>query len=203
MVMDKHDIYDRVTMVCAIGIILLCFSTCVKCQNVTTTPEPYDNMRWNGAGYFKTKAYLDAPDSLHLDWSNYIRTWDGKQFVVWGLFAATGVVHGMQQAYHADPYVFERKWGASEYGWWGSESWVRNYHGNDPDKPHKTELFGNFGRDVWHTTDRVHTVSLSLAISGTATRKHPIKYRIANAIIGMAVRSLFSNITYETLRHSK
>ena len=153
-------------------------------------------LRWNNHDYFKT----NAEKRKALNWSDYNESWDGKQFSIWGLLALSGIAHGMREAYHADPYVFEDGWNADQDGFWGSDAWKRNYHNNDPKQPHKPEYFANFGRDVWHTADEVDVFGLSLSSLGTGMRKQPWKYRAANFLIGMGIRTLFARVTYETLR---
>lgn len=153
-------------------------------------------LRWNNNDYFKTH----AEKRTALNWSDYNESWDGKQFTIWGIFAISGIAHGMREAYHSDPYVFETTWNADPDGFWGSDAWKRNYLNNDPSLPHKSELFANFGRDVWHTMDEVDVFGLSLSSLGTGMRKQPWKYRAANFIIGMGIRTLFARVTYETLR---
>lgn len=153
-------------------------------------------LRWNNHDYFK----VHAEKRKALNWSDYNESWDGKEFSIWGIFALSGVAHGMREAYHADPYIFEDSWNANPDGFWGSDAWKRNYHNNDPKQGHKAEYFANFGRDVWHTADEVDVFGLSLSSIGTGMRKQPWKYRLANFAIGMGIRTLFARVTYETLR---
>lgn len=150
---------------------------------------------WNSATYFK-----DRPKPKALDWSTYANTWDGVQITTWGAFALGGIMRGCREAYHAQPDVFERRFGAGKTSWWGSEQWKRNYRDNDPEQPHKSEILGNFGRDMWHTfggSDKMILISGSFIIGA---RKQPVKYRVANAVLAWAVHAAFSSVTYQTLR---
>lgn len=151
--------------------------------------------QWNNAAFFDGK-----PKAKALDWSDWCETWDYKQMTVWASFAVSGICAGAREAYHADPYVFERRFGAGETSFWGSDAWKRNYFEHNPEKPHKHQFFGNVGRDVWHTTHFVDTWCLAGGTFVIGGRKHPLKYRIANLALGMGVRWLFQNVTYESLR---
>lgn len=111
-----------------------------------------------------------------------------------------GIMQGCREAYHADPAVFERKFGAAPLSWWGSEQWKRNYQDNDPEKPHKTEIFGNVGRDMWHTFNAGRA---TLAIGATfviGVQKKPVKQRVIEVLIGAGLQALTGNITYNILR---
>lgn len=192
--MKNYKQSNTIAQACLIAAMLICAVQCAISQQVEWKPKPY-KLGWNNYGYFK-----QAPKEKFLNWQDYPLTWDGKQFATWGAFALSGIAAGVREAYHADPYIFERRWGAGETSFWGSDAWKRNYVGNDPENPHKHELLGNVGRDVWHTAHFVDTWCL---VGGTFTiglRKQPIKYRVANMALGMAARWLFQNITYETLR---
>lgn len=192
--MSKKKAYSNfVAQFCFVTIVLLCFGKCFG-QDVAWVSKPYKT-GWNNAAWFQAQ-----PKEKFLDWQNIGMSWDGKQLTAWGALALSGVAHGMREAYHADPYIFEDSWNANPDGFWGSDAWKRNYHNNDPKQGHKAEYFANFGRDVWHTADEVDVFGLSLSSIGTGMRKQPWKYRLANFAIGMGIRTLFARVTYETLR---
>lgn len=192
-----------VTALCVIAMLTIFGVTACNGQTAKQTPDPYGHFRWNGSGYFKTNDYLQAPDKRLFDWSSYTQTWDGKQLTIWGLFALSGVAHGIREAYHAQPNVFEKRNGVAPTSFWGSEAWKRNYQDNNPELPHKKELMGNIGRDVWHTADEFSTWPLVFGVIGTGARNHPLKYRLANGLIGMGARTLFAMLTYNTLRYTR
>jgi hypothetical protein len=175
----------------------------VTAEEKHTPPDNSQDFAWNNAPYFRSPDYLNSPDKRFFDWSNYVTTWDGKQAAVWGLFALSGVAHGIREAYHADPYIFERRNGVAPTSFWGSDAWKRNYIDNDPDKPHKHEMYGNVGRDVWHTFNQVDLIPLGTACITMGARRHPVKYKVANTIVGIGLRVLFANITYATLRNTR
>lgn len=149
---------------------------------------PFDNYKFFQAN--KPKSWKD--------FSSYPETWDGKQFMAWGLLFVSGISSGIREAYHADPYIFEKRWGVGENSFWGSDAWERNYNA---DGSHKSELFGNVGRDVWHTFGFVQKTTL---ISGSFTigarKNQPIKYRLINLLIGFGIQSASASITYQVLR---
>jgi len=147
-----------------------------------------------------SKAFNCAPKLKALDWSTYAKTWDGKLYLTWFAYAGAGVSHGMREAYHADPYCFEKKWGVGNESFWGSDAWKRNYQNNDPDQPHKHEFIGNVGRDIWHTAGAASKVVMFSATLGIGVRKQPIKYKILNALIGYGIQSAFATLTYNSLR---
>lgn len=76
------------------------------------------------------------------------------------LSAIGGVLMGLREALHADPHVFERIWKVGPVSFWGGEQWKTKYVDNDPSKKMKTQLFGNFGRDMWHTFDKLQRICL-------------------------------------------
>lgn len=199
--MNNRKLATIISQVCLILIITICALTCAFTQEVK--PDNSPDFAWNNARWFRSYDYIKQPDRKLFDWSNYPVTWDGKQAAVWGLFALSGVAHGIREAYHADPFLFERRNGVEPTSFWGSDAWKRNYVDNDPDKPHKHELYGNVGRDIWHTANMFDFVPLATASITMGARKHPTKYKIANTLIGVGLRTLFSTITYQTLRNTK
>lgn len=141
-------------------------------------------LRWDNSAYFKDKA--KAP---FLDWSDWSKTWDGKQIASWSLFLLSGVAHGIGEEYHKDTHIFERTYGVDPLSFWGSKAWMRNYYGNNPDNGHRPEWFGNVGRDVWHTANFVDSAPLILGtITITLRQKMPLKYRLANLGAGLIGR---------------
>lgn len=180
---------------------LILFSLSLAAQFETgrgpvTEPKSHGlTLKWNNAASFK-----DQPKPKFFNWKTYPKTLDGKQLSTWGVFVASGMMHGAREAYHAQPTVFETRFDVGSESFWGSEAWKRNYVDNDPDKAHKHEYFGNVGRDVWHTFG---FASNALLFSGTfiiGARKQPIKYRVANALLGWGARSLAASLTYNALR---
>lgn len=130
----------------------------------------------------------------------------GKKILVWTAFGLGGMVWGAREAYHADPYIFEKKWGVDPYSFWGSCQWERNYHGgrylNESGLPnaHKTEVFGNIGRDFWHTSGYV---SGAFVLTGTFTigaSKQKLKHKVFDMLIGTGCFFLVSSLTYNSLR---
>lgn len=88
--------------------------------------------------------------SLNLNAQYKITT---KKILIWTSFSVAGSIYGAREAYHKNKFVFEQKWGVDEYSFWGSKQWERNYIGNryltldGRVREHKSETFGNFGRD--------------------------------------------------------
>lgn len=195
--MKSKQFSTRVTAFCIIALALFVAVKCAAQIETVRGPitHPPHGIKWNQSAYFAT-----APKLKALDWSTYGKTVDGKQITTWALFAGAGVAFGMREAYHAQPTVFETRWGVGRKSFWGSEAWQRNYIGNTYPGRHKSELFGNVGRDFWHTAGATSKAFMFTATFSTAVRKHPMKYKIANALIGYGLQSLFSSLTYNALR---
>jgi len=168
-------------------------------QTQQREPEYWAKPRWNTAEFWQSPTYLQSPDKRFLDWANYTVSWDGKQWTLFAVAALSGIAHGMRERYHADPYIFEKRWGVSSTSFWGSDAWKRNYKNNDPEQAHKHEYLGNIGRDAWHTLDEVSLLCITTPITMTAFRKAPRKYRVANSIACLGVRTLFAFATYKSL----
>lgn len=185
--MKNYNYSNTIAQGCFIAFLLIVLAQCAFGQK----------LRWNNSNAFENQL-----KAKFMDWSGWSNTWDGKQITLWAAYAISGIAHGSREAYHAEPTVFESRFGAGQTSFWGSKAWVRNYIDNNPENPHKKELIGNFGRDFWHTAnivDFVPTVTVSVIIGA---RKIPVKYRVANVIAGVAVRTVFSFITYNSLRYN-
>lgn len=152
-------------------------------------------LEFNTSAYFKE----NRPKGF-FDWKSYPYAVDGKTYAQWGLFAVSGIMWGAREAYHAQPDVFEKRWGVSETSFWGSDAWRRNYWSNDPQAGHKPQWAGNVGRDIWHTFG---FGSKALLFGGTfsiSKRKQPLKYKIANLLVAALVQSAAASTTYQILR---
>ena len=193
----KNKVFSyKVVFGCIIAFALVLIGQCAFAQTVTIRRQDRGKiMRWNNAAYFK-----DTPKRGPFNWRDYPETWDGKQFVTWTLFAASGVMWGAREAYHADPYLFERVYGAGNESFWGSDAWKRNYLDNNPDNPHKSEWAGNVGRDMWHTFGFSSNAVLFSGTFAIGVRRQPVKYRALNLLLGIGTRSLFASLTYNSLR---
>jgi hypothetical protein len=118
-----------------------------------------------------------------------------KWFTAWDVvgYAAAGVggyTMGLREAFHADPTIFERRWGKAPTSFWGSEGWRRKYHDNDPTKGKKSELLGNANRDFWHLADKVQRGGLVLGLTIPLIQtKRPLGARLANAGVSMLIYS--------------
>lgn len=122
-----------------------------------------------------------------------------KKILIWSGFAVAGSIYGAREAYHSNPYCFEQKWGVDEYSFFGSRQWERNYVGNRYHSKaiHKDELFGNFGRDYWHTSGYV---SGALVLTGTfiiGGTKQKLKHKLLDLLIGSGCFIVSSNLTFK------
>jgi len=178
----------------------LIFALCSLSAQEAERRNEFAKWKWNSSKYWKSETYLSEPDKRFLDFGNYTVTWDGKQMTLFAVAAISGIAHGMRESYHADPYIFEKRWGVSSTSFFGSDAWKRNYYNNDPEQAHKPEWAGNFGRDVWHTFDEISLIGITAPVTMSAFRAQPKKYRVTNAIACVGVRTFFAFLTYKTLR---
>ena len=166
----------------------------------TTSNRNFSKLRWNQSDFWRSNQYLKNPDKRFLDWKNYANTLDVKQFTLFFISGLSGIAHGMREAYHADPYVFETGFGSKSESFFGSDAWKLNYFNNDPNLGHKSEIISNFGRDIWHTADKIDLVGITFPMTLTGLRSGPKKYRALNAGLCIVFRSGFSFLTYKFLR---
>lgn len=194
--MRKTENAYRVFLGCIVAAVIVLLAEYATAQTVEVRKSQRGPIvKWNNSAFFKDQPRLKA-----FDWKTYPETWDGKLFATWGLFAASGMLWGAREAYHADPYIFDRVYGVRTESFWGSDAWKRNYVDNDPEKPHKHEYFGNVGRDIWHTFGFSSNALLFSGAFAIGARKQPAKYRALNLILGIGARSLFASLTYNSLR---
>lgn len=192
--MKKRDISGFAIVALIIVLLAIVVNHC-PAQTVTHKRGTDGDFRWNNHAFFEKQ-----PKIKFKNWSTYPDSWDGKQFVTWGMFALSGVMWGAREAYHTDPYVFEKTYDVQSESFWGSDAWKRNYVGNNPDLPHKKEWFGNVGRDVWHTFGFASNAVLLSGSFAIGARRQPWKYKGANFVIALATRSLFASLTYNAFR---
>ena len=124
-----------------------------------------------------------------------------KKILIWTSFSVAGSMYGAREAYYANPLCFEQRWGVDKYSFFGSRQWERNYVGNryHPKAIHKDELFGNFGRDFWHTSGYV---SGGLVIGGTfiiGDSKQKLKHKVFDMLIGSLCAIGASSLTFNYL----
>lgn len=132
------------------------------------------------------------------DFSTYKFRGEGKR-AVWISYAVAGILHGGREAYHAEPSVFEKRFNAAPLSFFGSEQWKRNYYDRNPELPHKPNIW-NSARDYYHFS---HLASSTIWVGGAFTiglSKQPLKYKIADLLIGTLITSGTASLTYNILR---
>lgn len=176
--------------------ILVCLSLnaqpCTGCWGITSIPVLSDSDRV-ALHLYKS----ETPLKWH-DFKTYRFKGQGKR-AVWIGYVAAGILHGGREAYQADRTIFEKRLGVSPRSFFGSEQWVRQYRDNDPEQPHKSNLFNGF-RDYWHFSGATTKYILVAGAFTIGHSKQPIKYRVLDALIGFAAFSLTANLTYNALR---
>lgn len=118
----------------------------------------------------------------------------------YGCFAVAGWAHGWEDAYYADPYVFEKK------GWnrkfWRHNAWENNYFGDQyrnedgSINKHKPQIFNTF-RDVKHALSFIQ--SRTLMVGGVivfSQKNQNWKHRAIDFVIGSAVYSFTAQQAY-------
>lgn len=128
---------------------------------------------------------------------HYKITWEKAG--AWATFAASGALHGGREAYHADPYIFQKHFGGGAQSWWGPEQWKRQYRNNDPDQPHKWNGL-NAARDYWHFSHVAGQYSRDAAVFMIGNSRQPMKFKLLDLFIGFTISSTASWATYNYLR---
>lgn len=142
-------------------------------------------------------AILFAASAFSQKWQ-----FDKRKLTGYGMFAIAGAAHGLEDAYYADPHVFEKRLGAGKYSFLGSSAWERNYKGNryrNADGQTNRHRFNGFNtfRDVKHFLG--FTQSRSLMLGGSivfSTKNQKFKHYLIDFIISSAVYSLASQQAY-------
>jgi len=164
---------------------------CHGCWGITSIPVLSDSDR----------VALRLHPSEKLKWYSF-KTYKfkgQKKQWVWGGYLIAGILHGGREAYHAEPTVFEKRFGVSSTSWFGSEQWRRNYVDLDPTKKHKPNVFNTF-RDYYHFSSTAHTTILVSGAVIIGTSKQPVKYKVVDTLIAIGLRSAAASLTYNILR---
>ena len=182
-------------LLCILALFFLCNlsaqNPCTGCWGTTSIPVLSDIDR--------AALRLSSPEKMKwYDFSTYKFKGEGKR-AVWVSYAVAGILHGGREAYHAEPTVFEKRFGVSSTSWFGSEQWRRNYVDLDPSKKHKPNAFNTF-RDYYHFSSTAHTTILVSGAVLIGTSKQPIKYKVVDALIAIGLRSAAASLTYNMLR---
>lgn len=179
-----------------LAFILVCLSLnaqpCTGCWGINSIPALSDSDRV-ALRLYKSEAPLKWYSFRTYKFKGQKKQW------VWGGYLIAGVFHGGREAYHAEPNVFEKRFGVSSTSWFGSEQWRRNYVDFDPSKKHKPNVFNTF-RDYYHFSSTAHTAILVSGAVLIGTSKQPTKYKIADAAIAIILRSAAASLTYNILR---
>lgn len=131
---------------------------------------------------------------------------DWRKATGWVVMGFAGSIWGAREAFYADERVFERKWGVDPYSFFGSHQWERKYKGNrylNSDgtvNPIKTQLFGNFGRDYWHTSKYLVWGAGTVFMFERGLSKQKFWHKVIDIAVGGVLFSASSNLTYQILR---
>ena len=113
----------------------------------------------------------------------------------WGMVAVAGAADGMVEGFEFDGRKsFERKYGISKTGYFGSKSWKRAYKGDNPDNGFKSDFVRVMGaQDFYHHADdlrKIGYLSGGAVIGLNAHRNTKKWHTVADFAIGFAVSSL-------------
>ena len=186
-------------LLCILAFLIVCLSLnaqtqnpCSGCWGITSIPVLSDSDR--------VALRLYKPETP-LPWHSF-RTYrfkgQGKR-AVWIVYAAAGILHGGREAYHAESGVFEKRFGVGPESFFGSLQWKRQYRNNDPEQPHKSNLFNGF-RDYWHFSGASTKYILVGGAFTIGASKQPIKYKVVDTLIAIGLRSAAASLTYNILR---
>ena len=111
------------------------------------------------------------------------------------MVAVAGAADGMVEGYEFDGRKsFERKYGVSKTGYFGSQSWKRAYKGNNQDNGFKSDFVRIMGaQDFYHHADDLRKVGYLSGgvVIGTQHKKNTKKWHtVADFAISFAVSSL-------------
>lgn len=128
-----------------------------------------------------------------------------KDFAGYSCFVLAGIANGGREAYHAEPTIFENRFGAGKTSWFGSESWRRKYKGLEPANGEaywlSTSLFVA-PSDYFHSMGTVRNAGI---LSGSFimlwNRKESKWKQAAKFGIGVLAYGVSSSLTYNFLRN--
>lgn len=115
----------------------------------------------------------------------------------WGMSAVAGFIDGTVEGYEFDGrHSFERKWGKSKSGFWGSESWRLAYKDGNPESGFKNNYTRYMGAmDFYHIGDDLRKYGyigggVCIGIGGHKVNSkwwhYALDYAIGFAISGIA-----------------
>lgn len=113
----------------------------------------------------------------------------------WGMVAVAGAADGMVEGYEFDRRKsFERKYGVSQTGYFGSKSWKRAYKDGVQANGFKSDFVRIMGaQDFYHHADDLRKIGYLSGgvVIGMQHRKNTKKWHtVADFAIGFAVSSL-------------
>lgn len=120
----------------------------------------------------------------------------------WGLCFLGGFTHGLREAYHAEPGIFERRFGAKPDGYFGSQSWKRKYHDYDGGNAVERSVLYTPVSDFWHVSAWLEKGYL---MSGTVVvfigERRRLKHYLLDFGISFVAASAGSAMSYGALRN--
>jgi glutathione S-transferase len=112
-----------------------------------------------------------------------------------------GSLHGGREAFHADPYIFEKRFGVADISFFGSLSWLRKYPVFDHTRKER-EFYTAFS-DFWHVAGwmgKCCLIASSLLISSLPENIGPL---ILSGFGIFAGSALGSRTAYTWLMHKR
>jgi len=132
----------------------------------------------------------------------------------YSLSLSQGVLNGLNESYHKDPRIFEKRWNAGEVSFWGSKQDLLQY---DENGNHKNDLWNAF-RDLHHLDEASDKfinggIYLSIGIAKICEIRRDYKkgmkprhlWRdiVLDCLINSALQTIGTSVTYSITTRSK
>lgn len=108
-----------------------------------------------------------------------------------------GLLHGGREAQHAQPNVFEQRFGLSATSFFGSLSWLRKYEDLDGTKPIR-RFYTSFS-DYWHVAAWLQKLCI---IAAMLIVVYQLPWWVAGLGIA-ALESMAASVAYKYLRYKR
>lgn len=112
----------------------------------------------------------------------------------YSLSLSQGVLNGLNESFHKDSRIFEKRWNAGEVSFWGSRQDLLQY---DESGNHKNDLWNSL-RDLHHLDafcDKYVTGGIYLSI-GISKRNHSWRDVVLDCLINSALQTVGTSVTY-------
>lgn len=127
-----------------------------------------------------------------------------KKIIGFTIISIAGAIDGAHEAYTIDRTIFEKKYNASSYGYFGSLSWKKLYHNDRQSDGVKSKLLAFTGvPDFYHHSDKIRKIgyiSGGMIVTINGGHKKPKWQYLCDFGISFGVSALTKSITFNYLR---